>query len=518
MGNLTATINNQETQSKIVSLNELAKIIQSLKNSGKTVVLSHGVFDLLHPGHILHLEAAKKEGDVLVVTLTKDEHVNKGPGRPVFNQRLRAESIASLSCVDYVAINEWPTAVEMIKKLQPGVYAKGSDYEDPQDDLTGKITDEEDAIESVGGRIHFTHEISFSSTELLNRHYMVYPDQAQSFLEVFRKKHTPDSVIKILKGVKDLKVLVIGDTIIDEYHYCDPIGKSPKESIVASKYLREESFVGGVLACANHIAGFCGNIDLITCLGKHNSRENFILESLKPNVKPTFFYREDAPTIVKRRFVWEAFLVKLFEVAFLNDRPVPSEVEKDILSALSKKIHQYDLVLVTDYGHGMMTPAIVDFLCKNSKFLAVNTQTNSANTGYNTITKYNRADFICIDEPEMRLAYQDKFGDINNLVLKTAEKLKCQNVTVTRGHRGALSYSKEHGFAETPIFSKEIVDRVGAGDAFLAVTAPCVAKKTPPEIIGFIGNSVGALAVRIVGNRTSVEPVPLFKFITALLK
>ena len=507
-----------KSELKIVSLTELEKIVHDLKKKGKEVVHCHGVFDLLHPGHILHFEAAKREGDVLIVTLTKDEHVGKGPGRPVFNQRLRAESIASLGCVDYVAVNEWPTAVDTILKLKPDVYSKGADYENPEDDLTGKIKDEEDAVRSVGGRTHYTHEITFSSTEILNRHYMVYPDQAQNFLEKFRKKYSDSDAIRALKSVQGIKTLVIGDSIIDEYHFCQPMGKSPKESIVASRYLREEAFAGGILACANHLAGFCSDVHIVSVLGKSDSKEDFILDHLKPHIRPKFFYREDAPTIVKRRYVWDPFLVKMFEVVFLDERPLPRALEKQVLEYLNKIVGGYDLVVVTDYGHGFLTPELIELLCRKSKFLAVNTQTNSANTGYNTINKYQRADYVCIDEPEMRLAHQDKFGRLEDLISKTAKKLKCGHVTVTRGHLGSLTYSKKEGFFETPIFSKEIVDRVGAGDAFLAVTAPCAAKGIPSDLLGFIGNTVGALAVRIVGNRTPVEPIPLFKFMTALLK
>lgn len=507
-----------KSELKIVSPDELEKIVHQLKKSGKKIVHCHGVFDLLHPGHILHFEAAKKQGDVLVVTLTRDEHVGKGPGRPVFNQRLRAESIASLGCVDYVAVNLWPTAIETIKKIKPDVYAKGADYENAQDDLTGKITDEENAVRSVGGRIHFTHEMSFSSTELLNRHYMVYPDQAQTFLEAFRGKHSVEQVIGNLKNLQDLKVLVIGDTIIDEYHYCAPMGKSPKESIVASKFLRSEAFAGGILACANHVSGFCSNVEVWTSIAKNDPREDFILDHLKPHIKPRLFNRDDAPTVVKRRYVWDPFLVKLFEVVFIDDRPMPAKPEAQVLAQLKKSISKFDLVIVADYGHGFMTPAIIEMITRKSKFLAVNVQTNSANTGYNTINKYHKADYVCIDEPEMRLAHQAKFGDMKDLVLKTAKRMKCSHVTVTRGHLGSLVYSKKEGFFETPIFSKEIVDRVGAGDAFLAITAPCAARNVPGDQIGFIGNTVGALAVRIVGNKTAVEPVPLFKFITALLK
>ena len=133
-------------EAKIKSLDELAEIIRSHKESGKTVVECHGVFDLVHMGHIRHFEAAKRQGDILVVTVTRDEHVNKGPGRPVFNQRLRAESVASLQVVDYVAINEWPTAAPTIRKLRPNVFVKGNEYADRKSDVTGHISEEEKAV------------------------------------------------------------------------------------------------------------------------------------------------------------------------------------------------------------------------------------------------------------------------------------------------------------------------------------------------------------------------------------
>ena len=114
-----------ETSSKIKTIDELSRICEGLRKKGKKIAHCHGVFDLLHPGHIKHFEAAKGKGDVLVVTLTKDEFVNKGPGRPIFNQHLRAETLAAIQCVDFVAINEWPTAVEPIRKLRPHFYGNG---------------------------------------------------------------------------------------------------------------------------------------------------------------------------------------------------------------------------------------------------------------------------------------------------------------------------------------------------------------------------------------------------------
>jgi len=503
---------------KVKPLKELATTLAKLRLEGRTIVQCHGVFDLIHPGHIRHLAAAKRQGDVLVVTLTEDQYVNKGPGRPVFNQRLRSESVAALASVDYVAINHSPTAVEAIRLLKPHVYVKGNEYATSEQDLTGMITKEEEAVKEAGGRIHFTDDITFSSTELLNTHFDVYPEEAQTFLKDLRARHSDGEVIKQFNALRKMNVLLIGETIIDEYHYCKALGKSPKELLVATKYLHEESFAGGILACANHVAGFCDNVHLVTCLGSKNSREEFIRSHLAPNISTRFFYRDDSSTIVKRRYLDQAFLSKMFEVCFLDESSLPMHIERDLCAYLKSVLQNYDLILVADYGHGLFTHETIQVLCENARFLALNTQTNSANAGFNLITKYPHADYICIDEPEMRLACHDRVSDLRLLIKQTAEKLGSKRAAVTRGHLGSLTYEGSGHFFETPVFSSKIVDRIGAGDAYLSVTAPCVAAGMPMELVGFIGNAVGALAVRIVGNRSAVEPVSLKKFITALLK
>lgn len=153
---------------KILKLEELAEKIKNLKSEGRKIVYCHGCFDLMHPGHIKYFQAAKKMGDVLVVTVTPDVYMDKGHGRPVFNQELRAESIAALECVDYVAINKWPTAEETLRLLRPHIYVKGQEFE-KLEDKTGKIQREYKVIQEIGAELRFTHEIVFSSTNLLNR-------------------------------------------------------------------------------------------------------------------------------------------------------------------------------------------------------------------------------------------------------------------------------------------------------------------------------------------------------------
>ena len=509
----------KNTHTKIKSIDKLTKYLQTHRKNRKKIVHCHGVFDLLHPGHIKYFESAKKKGDILVVTITKDEFVNKGPGRPIFNQELRAESIAAIECVDAVCISNWPTAVEMIKIVKPNLYVKGGDYTDKKSDLTGKIYEEEEAVKSVGGMLHFTDDITFSSSSLINTYFTPYPEEAKDFFSNFKNKYSTQRIIDYLKDLQDIKVLVIGDIIIDEYCYCVGVGKTPKDNIIATKYLHEETFAGGVLAASNHIAGFCKDISLTSLIGTENDYSDFIVNHLKTNIKTNFFYNKNVHTIVKRRFVDPNFLSKLFEICYLEDgKPLLKSLENEIYAYLNKHIKEFDMVLVTDFGHGLISPRIVKTLCSKANFLAVNVQTNSANMGFNLVTKFNRADFVCIDEPEVRLACHDRHSNIKKLISIISKKMNCDRIIITRGHKGALAYSKKEGFIEVPVFSKEVVDRIGAGDAFFSVTAPCIYKNTPMDVVGLIGNAVGAMKVLIVGNRSSVEPVPLFKYITTLMK
>lgn len=228
-------------------------------------------------------------GEMLFITVTKDQYVNKGPGRPAFTDQLRAESLAALANVDYVAITDSPTAVEAIRCIKPSYYVKGQDYEEMAGDITRGIYAEEAAVQEGGGQIHFTHDITFSSTKILNSYFGVYPENARTFLSSYKEEFPAERVLDYIKGVQDLKVLVLGDTIVDEYHYCQPLGKSPKETIVSTRYLSEEAFPGGILACANHIAAFADKVDLATCLEAAIPSRSSSRPSCSQRFPPAFF-------------------------------------------------------------------------------------------------------------------------------------------------------------------------------------------------------------------------------------
>lgn len=507
-------------ESKIKDLDLLSRVVRDAHAEGKKVVHCHGVFDLLHVGHIRHLEEARRFGDLLVVTVTPDVHVNKGPHRPAFPQALRAEAIAALECVDYVAVNQWPTAVETVQLLRPDFYVKGPDYRDSRQDHTGGIDREREAAESVGASLVFTEDITFSSSNLINRHFSHLPEEADRFFEGFRKRHGPQDVIEYLHGAQPLRVLVVGETIIDEYQYCQTMGKSGKEPMLAARYLGSEKFAGGVLAAANHVASFSDQVGLVSVLGSVDSHEDFIREALSPRIQPSFLRLEGAPTLVKRRFVEDSGLRKLFEI-YVMDRPEGMHVpEEPLCELLRETLPQYDVVIAVDYGHGMLGPQAIELLCKESRFLAINTQVNAHNHGFNTVSKYTRADYICIAEHELRLEARCRTGELRTIVREVAERLGCGRALITKGARGSLGYSAVEGFVDVPAFASPgaVVDRVGAGDAVLSVTSLCVAQGAPMEIVGVIANAVGSEAVATVGNRRPTQRTSLLRYIESLTK
>ncbi len=507
-----------DTRDKIKPLGELAAALSNLKAAGHRVVHCHGVFDLVHPGHIRYLTAARREGDVLVVTITPDRYVNKGPHRPAFTEQLRAENLASLQQVDYVAVNQSPSAAEAIRLLEPDVYVKGNGRSNGKDAVDDEMDEEEIAVRSVGARMHFTDDVSFSSSRLLNSFLPVYPPEVHAYLRDFRSRYTVGDIVKAIETFAELTVMVVGEAILDEYVYGDVIGKSAKEPILALRYVSQEIHVGGSVVIANHLAEFCERVQLVCYLGEENSREDFIRSCLKQNVDPVFVCKPSSPTIVKRRFVENYLVTKLLEIYEMNDDPLAGEAEKTLCDTLEARVPECDVVIAADYGHGLITPTAVDLLCQQAPFLTVNTQINAGNNGYHALSKYPRADYICVHEGEIRLDQRDRTGDLKQLARRVAERMHTQALMVTRGKHGTLLYSPEQGFAECPGLSVRVVDRVGAGDSVLAISSLCAAQELPLDVTGFIANMVGAQAVTIVGNRSAISRDQLFEGVESVLK
>ncbi len=283
-----------------------------------------------------------------------------------------------------------------------------------------------------------------------------------------------ESALALVESVKDYKVLFVGDTIIDEYHYVTQLGRSQKEPIIPLRFENAEVFRGGVEAAANHARSFCSQV--VVCSAGRSER--------------------------KVRFVDKNYLRKLGEVHYPDvmmrgDNWIPDQV---------------DIVVATDFGHGAIEDFLVKALIDRAKYLAVSAQTNSSNIGFNLITKYPRADYAVIDEPEARLAASDRTSPIRD-VAETLARGRFKKFIVTHGPHGAYGW-EEGKFIHAPTYTDFVRDTMGAGDAFFAVTAP-MAKTGSIEDLLLIGNAAGSLKTQIVGHRASVTKESLIEYMKA---
>ncbi len=508
----------QTITQKIKDLDELAGIVAKEKCDGKKVVHWHGTFDLLEVGHIRQLEAAKALGDLLVVTVIADRYIHKELERPEFSARLRAETVAALQMVDYVGIGRGASATPLIRLLKPDVYVRDSDGSDGGYEGDSGVTIEAEAIQSVGGTMQFASDLGGRMSSMASRLWSPIPDEVGVWLDNFRQHHDAGEIISALKSLESLRVLIVGEVILDEYVYCEALGKSSKEPIIALRYLYQDVHAGGSIAVANHLAGFCRSADLLAYLGAVNSREEFVRASIKGNVRPFFITKSDSPTIVKRRFVEKNRVAKLLEVYEINDELLSESEEQELCAELERLLPECDLVIVADFGHGLIPARAAELLSAKAPFLAVNTQINAANIGFHTISKYKRADYICMNEGELRLDARSRKADLRDIVAQLADRLSSDTIMITRGTSGTLLYTRDGGFSDCPAFAIKVVDRLGAGDTVLAITALCAAKGLPADVIGFIGNLVGAQALRIVGNSRSIDRAELFRNVESLLR
>ncbi len=342
-------------------------------------------------------------------------------------------------------------------------------------------------------------------------------EKKKGYVTKYKEKFSVDQIKEILESLQSLKVLIIGDTIIDEYCFVEPRGGSAKDPMLTVDYLQEEVYAGGILAIANHISNFTEKVTLITLLGDRNTYQEFISGKLNKKVIPHFFVKENSPTVSKRRYINNTRNEheKLFMIENINFAPISSHLEEEVIVLLEKEMPHYDLVLVGDFGHGFINQRIVDILEKKAKFLAVNVQTNSANLGFNFVTKYNHPSFLSMDGMELRFAVGEKSPDYNALIAKLHRLKGYSHFLVTLGKEG-VAYFNDGNILYCPAFVSNVIDVVGAGDAILSVASLMSCKKTNTELIPFIANCVGGVAVGIMGNEKSVSKKDILDFVERL--
>src|SRR5882672_4364418 len=495
--------------SKIVSFEEARALFAGLRESGKTIVQSHGIWDLIHPGHICHLEEASELGDVLVVTITADRHVHKGPGRPYFNEQLRLRSIAALECVSHVVLIPFPDAGPAIECVQPHIYCRGKEYEDPDFDLSGIVKTETEVVERAGGQIRFIGSVKYSSTKLLNQFFDHLSTPVRAFCNALANQYTRRDFHDAVESFRDLKLLVVGETIFDRYSYLKVQGLTSKNRIISGRFLNQETQCGGALAVFRHIQQFVNHVRYVSLTGA----ESWVQEELRrhiPSDQDRIVRDPATTTIVKERYVEPLSegkeMSKLFAVNYLDAQAPPRPVLDKIRKTLEQEIKGVDAVLLLDFGHGLMHPELREFLQENAPYLALNCQTNSNNHGFNIISrKYQRADAFTLDEQELMLASGQRQPNFQVELEALSKYLRSSYAWLTRGAVETIGLHDGQPACLCPPLEYEVVDTIGAGDAFFSVAALAAMRNLPVSLATFLGQLAGAQAVKVVGNARPIS-------------
>ncbi|MDC0498843.1 PfkB family carbohydrate kinase [Alphaproteobacteria bacterium] len=503
---------------KIVSLDKINYIINKYKPKSK-IVLCHGVFDLLHIGHLKHFKEAKNLGDILIVSVTSDRYVNKGPGRPFFTEELRLEALAEIEIVDYVILNNSPDAISLINKLKPNIYFKGPDYKKSEDDVTGKIIDERKAVKNNGGLLKFSKGFTYSSSKLLNQNFSTFNKDQKNFIKTIKKKYQFNKIRDILNKISKLKILVIGETIIDEYVFCDALGKSGKESVLALRNNRTEKYLGGVLAIAQNLIQFCDNVSVLSYNGSEKENLDFINKNIDKKVKLHSLKKINTPTIIKKRFLDDVDGKKILGVYDLNDDNLSKEEENILKSKIDKLIKSKDIVIISDFGHGIITQNIANYISKKSKKLSVNAQVNAANIGFNNIKKYKNFDTLVINASELRQEMRERNGNLMQLARKLKKEIDTKKIIVTMGKDGVFGLNEFNKTYHCPAFAGIPVDKIGAGDTLFAIFSLFInTKMIDIDLPLYLSSLAASENVKIMGNKNSVSKIDLLKSIEYMFK
>ena len=390
----------------------------------KKIVLCHGVFDILHYGHITHFNMAKKFGEILVVSITEDAFVNKGPDRPIFPSLIRAKTILNLEIVDFVIISKSPNAISVLKKIKPNFYVKDKEYQSKDSIFFKNFILEKNFLKKINCRIKFTNQIKYSSSNLVSLKFNNFDDSQIAYLENIKKKYSLSYIEEILAKFKKLTVCLIGDPIIDKYIFSSVEGIASKSPTLASVYQSNENYVGGVLAVASMLSALGPKVDLIyysdenklTKIIEKKLNKNINLISINNKKKNSVPIIERIVNIPRYEKLHQMYYVK----NFLHDEHSINKFRKQINKVYKKS----DLMLVIDFGFNFLNDDLVKFI-DNFKY-SINVHSNSINKNFNNASKYKKSIYSTLNLNEYlsdrKLKHENNLDKFLNYLKKMKKK------------------------------------------------------------------------------------------------
>ncbi|MBL4591535.1 MAG: adenylyltransferase/cytidyltransferase family protein [Phycisphaerales bacterium] len=484
----------------------MAQEIRRLVGPDKKISFVSGNFNVVHPGHLRILKFAAESADFLVVGLNPDE----ADGVTV-TADMRLEAIEALSITDYAVLLEGGSD-DFIKILQPDFVVKGKEHEG-----LGNI--EAAAVETYGGRVLFcSGEMRFSSISLLKRDY------SEANLSNIRKaRHYPArhgfevvDLKRCLNAFAGLKVLVIGDLIVDRYVDCDPLGMSQEDPTIVVTPIASTTFVGGAGIVAAHAQSLGADVSYFTVIGDDVEGRDARQRLADYDVKTLMLIDETRPTTLKQRF--RAHGKTLLRVNQLRQHALNKAIMDEMIDAVMGQIDQADLILFSDFNYGCLPQPLVDRISEEASrrniMMAADSQASSQMAD---ISRFRNMDLISPTEREARLATHDTAAGLAVLASTLQMKANAKNVVVTLGAEGVLVHGnsgQEFVTDRLPAFNLSPKDVAGGGDSFFTTAALAMASGTDIWRSAYIGALAAGCQVSTVGNsplklRTLFEEIDL---------
>lgn len=487
---------------KICSLDRLLALRAEARAAGKRVAQCHGCFDIVHPGHIRHLQFARSQGDILLVSVSSDANVNKGINRPLIPDDLRAGSLAALECVDWVYINPHPTAVELLEQTRPDIYVKGREYERNRDP---RFLAERDVVHQHGGRIVYSSDdIVFSSTALIGQL------ESQDYFNSEKVRHLRErhglgsgSLHGILTGIRGLKFVVVGDYILDRYHFCDASGVAGEAPMMSLRALATRCYDGGAGVVALHLAGLGARPELVTALADDADAGEARLRLAEAGV--TLHAPATRPqTVCKRRYLVDQS--KLFKVDEGQPAPLDSRAEAAVAERILAAADGADGVIFADFGYGLITAGLLDRIMpqlrRRVKIIAADVSGQQSN-----LLRFREVDLLCPTEREVRETLHDFSNGLGAVVSNLLTTTAARRAIITLGKQGLVTFEPPAGDLSQrlrseyiPALSTHAVDPLGCGDALLATATAALAAGASLPAAAFLGSLAGAAEVQLLGN------------------
>lgn len=470
------------TRAKILTRADLLTRRQSAREQGRTVVQCHGCFDIVHPGHIRHLQHAAKQGDVLLVTITADSVMSKGTGRPLIPQELRAENLGALDCVDWVYINPHPTAEALLEEVRPDVYIKGREYETNDDP---RFRAERQTVERHGGRVVFSSgDVVFSSTALVAAmEHAADPFHARVRQLIEQQDLSPARLEPLIESFMGLKVAVIGETIIDTYVTCDRPDIAGESPVMSLRPLEHTSYDGGAAIIARHLAALGARPVLVTGLPR-SAQAEALRRRLSVEGVEVRHVETDGPMLEKQRFLVGA--QKVMKLDLVQPITLDAARQERLVSLAEEAATGCAAAIVSDFGNGLLTSGVMLRLCRALRpkvgFLA-----GDVSGRRSSLLQMRRMDLLCPTEAELRDAVRDYDDSLNAVVWRLLEATESRNAFVTMGADGLIAFEKlpgaeqEAGWSSrvrgehVPALSPHALDALGCGDALLATATLAMA-------------------------------------------